>query len=202
MNLNDTNKMTIINGNLPVDKPKVDLSNIEEVILPNGQHFIKYVDSKTNEILILKYDNSNLSYTELFDSIQMSSFSYQTNDARQNARGIFHMQQRNVMQQMLLIPFNQLDGYKRNLNGMNWEQSKALNYFDHNRDNFEQVYGIKLKYLNPEYCFAIAEDDRVISCNFVPGMKMKKMLQVMYVDILMMLILKLPLNMLKNLINQ
>ena len=95
--------------------------------------------------------------------------SYQTSDARQNAQGIFQMQQRSVMQQMLLIPFNQLGKYKNYLNGMNLEQSKALNYFIQNRNNFEQVYGIKIKYLNPEYCFAIDEDGKVISCNYVPG---------------------------------
>lgn len=169
MDLYDFNKIKNISGNLPDEKPKVDLSNIEEVILPNGLHFIKYVDPKTNEMLMLKYDNSNLSYTELFDNIQMRYSSYQTSDARQNAQGIFQMQQRSVMQQMLLIPFNQLGKYKNYLNGMNLEQSKALNYFIQNRNNFEQVYGIKIKYLNPEYCFAIDEDGKVISCNYVPG---------------------------------
>ena len=169
MNLYDFNKIKNISGNLPDEKPKVDLSNIEEVILPNGLHFIKYVDPKTNEMLMLKYDNSNLSYTELFDNIQMRYSSYQTSDARQNAQGIFQMQQRSVMQQMLLIPFNQLGKYKNYLNGMNLEQSKALNYFIQNRNNFEHVYGIKIKYLNPEYCFAIDEDGKVISCNYVPG---------------------------------
>lgn len=163
------NEMNIVSGKLSDDKPRVDLSNIEEVILPNGQRFIKYVNPKDNSTMMLRYDNTNLSFIELFESIQMMSSSYQTQDASFNAEGIFQSQQRNVMQPVLLITFDQLEKSERRLNTLNFEQRKALNYFIQYRKSFEEVYGIKIKYLYPEECFAVDEKGMVISCNYVPG---------------------------------
>ena len=154
------------------DSPKIDLSNIEEIILPNNKHFIKYTDPRTHNIVMLEYNNSTISFVELFNTLQMMSKFFQSGDAFYNAQNIFKMQQNSVMKVMLLIPFDQLSNYSQYIGGSKPEQRQAVSYFVEHRKDFETQYGIKLKYLNVDECFALDEDGKVITCYFKPGEKL------------------------------
>ena len=90
------------------DKPKVDLSSIEEVRLDNKHRYIKYFDLNKDKPVMLRMDIGNNSTKEIIEGIQKGSISFNSSDALNNTMGILEMEAKRTRVNLTIIPISQI----------------------------------------------------------------------------------------------
>lgn len=153
--------MDSINITNEENKPKVNLSNVREIQLPNGSKYIMYTDSKTNEPVMLK-SLSDKSVKEQIEGLQNASISFNSSDSLYNTNGVLDTERKYTKEQLDIIHIENIFQYKHILDQMPFEKSRAILIFVRNSDKFNP----KLKYLNLEEGIAIDASNNVISCEY------------------------------------
>ena len=145
----------VIEKNTPDDKPKIDLNSVEEVKLPNGHRYIKYIDLEKNIPVMLMINEASKTTKEIIDGLQIGSFSYSASDVMGPERNFKN-------QEILIIPIEKIDNYQYAFNNMNTEQRQIVNLYIKNKDSFNP----HLRYINVDEGIAIDDSGKVITCMF------------------------------------
>lgn len=147
----------VIEKNTPDDKPKIDLNSVEEVKLPNGHRYIKYIDLEKDIPVMLMINEASKTTKEIIDGLQIGSFSYSASDVMGSERNFKN-------QEILIIPIEKIDNYQYAFNNMNTEQRQIVNLYIKNKDSFNP----HLRYINVDEGIAIDDLGKVITCMFNP----------------------------------
>lgn len=140
------------------DKPKVDLSSIEEVRLDNKHRYIKYFDLNKNKPVMLRMDIGNNSTKEIIEGIQKGSISFNSSDALNNTMGILEMEAKRTRVNLTIIPISQIETIP--LETLNKEQLDFIKIIVKNKD----TYIPRLKFINLEELLVIDENNLVKQC--------------------------------------
>ena len=144
------NELKIENDDLKYD---IDLNNFEKVTLHNKHEYIKFINKKDNSVIMIDITNINMPLTDYMKSLQDSSISYKTNDAKKNASGLINQQQK----QNTNLTFDSVENV--NLNNINdSEKRKIVSMFVQNKDRFMP----KIKYVNTIEGIALNELGQVV----------------------------------------
>jgi len=140
------------------DKPKVDLSSIEEVRLDNKHRYIKYFDLNKNKPVMLRIDIGNNSTKEIIEGIQRGSISFNSSDALNNTMGILEMEAKRTRVNLTIIPIIEMETLP--LESLNKDQLDFIKIIVKNKDS----YIPKLKFINLEELLVIDENNLVKQC--------------------------------------
>lgn len=140
--------------------PKIDLSTITEVKLPNGHVYVKYNIVTSDIPVMLRIDISNMSIKKIIEGIQNNSDSYNSMNSLDNTYNILGVQRKYIRDEAKIIPIKLID--INMLNGLDTISIKIVSYYLKNMDNFIP----KLKYINFQELLAINEEGRVITCSY------------------------------------
>lgn len=142
----------------------IRLTDIEEVILPNGKEYFKFFnpEDKTIRMIENRHDSANLS--EQFKAMQATLSASQGENERQNARAVFDYQLKYQNVELRLIPIRELNGnrlaYKHLFDALEPNKRKAV------RVLIENMEYLELEYINLDNCFGIDKDNHVISASY------------------------------------
>ena len=142
----------------------IKLTDIEEVILPDGKEYFKFVnpEDRTTKMIENRKDSFNLS--EQFKELQSALAISQTENERQNAKAVFDYQLKYQNIELRLIPVRELNGnklsYKHLFEALEPNKKKAI------RVLLENMEYLELEYINLENCFGIDKDNHVITSNY------------------------------------
>lgn len=142
----------------------IRLTDIEEVILPNGKEYFKFYnpEDKTIKMIENRRDSANLS--EQFKAMQATISASQSENERQNARAVFDYQLKYQNVELRLIPIRELNGnrmaYKHLFDALEPNKRKAV------RVLIENMEYLELEYINLENCFGIDKDNHVITSSY------------------------------------
>ena len=137
------------------DKPKVDLSSIEEVRLDNKHRYIKYFDLNKNKPVMLRIDIGNNSTKEIIEGIQRGSISFNSSDALNNTMGILEMEAKRTRVNLTIIPISEMETLP--LESLNKDQLAFIKIIVKNKES----YIPKLKFINLEELLVIDENNLV-----------------------------------------
>ena len=151
-----------MDGVKSVDTPRIDLSSVSEVRLPNGNVYIVYYDNKEQKPVMLKNNDPSKSAKEQIAQLQNHSQNYQSYDASYNTNGILEMEKKYTREEVILVPVDQIDKYQYLLSTKSDEEKKTISILIKNKDRFNP----KLKYVNFEECIAVDENSNVIVCYY------------------------------------
>ena len=140
------------------DKPKVDLSSIEEVRLDNKHRYIKYFDLNKNKPVMLRIDIGNNSTKEIIEGIQRGSISFNSSDALNNTMWILEMEAKRTRVNLTIIPISEMETLP--LEKLNKDQLDFIKIIVKNKDS----YIPKLKFINLEELLVIDENNLVKQC--------------------------------------
>ena len=142
----------------------ISLTDIEEVILPNGKEYFKFYNPQERTIRMIenRRDSGNLS--EQFKAAQLTISASQSENERQNARAVFDHQLKYQNIELNLIPIRELNGnrmaYKHLFDNLDTAKKKAV------RVLVENMEFLELEYINIENAIGIDRDNNVISANY------------------------------------
>lgn len=142
----------------------ISLTDIEEVILPNGKEYFKFFNPQERTIRMIenRRDTGNLS--EQFKAAQLTISASQSENEKQNARAVFDHQLKYQNIELNLIPIRELKGnrlaYKHLFDGLDVERKKSVRVLLENMDFLE------LDYINIENAIGIDHDNNVISSDY------------------------------------
>lgn len=144
----------------------IRLTDIEEVILPNGKEYFKFYnpDDQTIKMIENLHDSKNLN--EQFTEFQTSISTSQSENERQNARAVFdyHLKFYNI--ELPLISVRELKGnksaYKYQFDALDPKKKKAIRILIENMDYLD------LQYINLEEAVGIDKDNNVIVATYNP----------------------------------
>lgn len=144
----------------------IRLTDIEEVILPNGKEYFKFYnpDDQTIKMIENLHDSKNLN--EQFTEFQKSISTSQSENERQNARAVFdyHLKFYNI--ELPLISVRELKGnksaYKYQFDALDPKKKKAIRILIENMDYLD------LQYINLEEAVGIDKDNNVIVATYNP----------------------------------
>ena len=144
----------------------IRLTDIEEVILPNGKEYFKFYnpDDQTIKMIENLHDSKNLN--EQFTEFQKSISTSQSENERQNARAVFdyHLKFYNI--ELPLISVRELKGnksaYKYQFDDLDPKKKKAIRILIENMDYLD------LQYINLEEAVGIDKDNNVIVATYNP----------------------------------
>ena len=142
----------------------ISLTDIEEVILPNGKEYFKFYNPQERTIRMIenRRDTGNLS--EQFKAAQLTISASQSENERQNARAVFDHQLKYQNIELNLIPIRELKGnrsaYKHLFDSLTPERKKTVRVLIENMDFLE------LEYINIENSIGIDRDNNVISADY------------------------------------
>lgn len=142
----------------------ISLSDIEEVILPNGKEYFKFYNPEERTVRMIenRKDSGNLS--EQFKAAQATISASQSENERQNARAVFDYQLRYQNIELTLIPISELKGnrlaYKHLFDSLDATKKKEIRVLIENMDYLE------LSYINIPQAIAIDKNNKVITSNY------------------------------------
>lgn len=142
----------------------ISLTDIEEVILPNGKEYFKFYnpEDKTMKMIENRNDSGNLS--EQFKAMQETLSASQSANEKQNARAVFDYQLKYQNIELQLIPIRELNGnrlaYKHLFDNLEPNKKKAI------RALIENMEYLELEYINLENTIGIDKDNNVISATY------------------------------------
>lgn len=142
----------------------INLSDIEEVILPNGKEYFKFYnpENKTVRMIENRVDGKNLS--QQFKEIQEKLGFSQGIDERENAKAIFDYQLKYNNIELDLIPIHELknnkQAYKSYFDGLDVNVKRAIRVLLENMDYLE------LEYINIENVLGIDKNRNVIRAEY------------------------------------
>lgn len=129
-----------------IDKPNIDLSSVEEVLLPDGHRYVKYVDDKGIPTMLEINDDKKAN--EVIEGIQVKTNGFDMLDDKKYSR-----------ENIILVPIDKIGEYQYAFNNMTSEQKTIISLFIKNKDRFNP----KLKYINADESIAIDENNKVIT---------------------------------------
>lgn len=142
----------------------ISLTDIEEVILPNGKEYFKFYNPQERTIRMIenRRDTGNLS--EQFKAAQLTISASQSENEKQNARAVFDHQLKYQNIELNLIPIRELNGnrlaYKHLFDNLDPAKKASVRVLVENMDYLE------LEYINIENAFGIDRDNHVISAEY------------------------------------
>ena len=144
-----------------IETPRVDLRSVEEVFLPDGKKYIKFLDLKENRTVMFR-NNSDKSVEEQIEKLQGNLLNSDIKNVLDNTNGILDSEKKYDRDGIILVPINQIDKYQYMLNGLSQEQKRVVSIFIKNKDRFNHP----ILYINFEDGIALDETNRVICCWF------------------------------------
>lgn len=144
------------------DISKLDLSTIEQIILPNGNGYIKYFDNLQNRPVMLKTANSTIPVKEQIEKLQSHSHNLNSQNTMYNTKKLAEIERKYTREEIILVPVDQLDKYQYLINDVDPQSMKLVSIFVKNKDRFNPP----IKYINFDDCIALDEMNRAIVCQY------------------------------------
>lgn len=137
----------------------LNLSNIEEVILPNGKEYFKFYDAQDNTVRMIENRKDGRNLSEQFkDTQERLGLSQGENDA-QNARAIFDYIVKFNNIELNLISITDLkfskENYKDDFNGLDSSRKKELRTLLESSEQYE------LTHINLETMIGVSKNNEV-----------------------------------------
>lgn len=145
-----------------ISMPKLHLSNVEQVVLPNGKQYIKYFDNRQNKPIMLKTSGLTESEREQIKNLQNNSRDNNSQDTIYNATELMELRRKYVREEAILVPVDQLGKYQYLFDSIDLESRKIVSIFVKNKDRFNPP----IKYINFDDCLALDAMNRVIVCQY------------------------------------
>lgn len=142
----------------------INLSEIEEVILPNGKEYFKFYSPEDRNLRMIENRKDGKNLSEQFKEIQERLGFSQGMDEKQNAKAIFDYQLKYSNIELSLIPIRDLktnrNDYKHHFERLDPNAKKAIRVLIENMDYLE------LEYINLENMIGIDKNRNVIRAEY------------------------------------
>jgi hypothetical protein len=142
----------------------LNLSEIEEVILPNGKEYFKFINPETRVVIMIENRRDGKNLSEQFKETQERLGSSQGNNEKANAKAIFDYIVKYNNIELTLIPVAELkhnkSAYKREIDALDMEKRNAL------RTLLENVERCEIQYINFENMIGIDKNNGVIQSKY------------------------------------
>jgi hypothetical protein len=142
----------------------INLSDIEEVVLPNGKEYFKFYNPEDRSLRMIENRRDYKNLSQQFKEIQEKLGFSQGIDDKQNAKAIFDYQLKYNNIELNLIPIRELKNnkgaYKHLFNGLDIHAKKAIRVLLENMDFLD------LEYINLENMLGIDKNRNVIRAEY------------------------------------